>query len=311
MADETTETVETPPGAEVMPSGGIVTRADGSSTPIAPVDWRASLPPELQAEPTLAKYKSMEEALKGTIHAQRLVGKRLDYPGADAKPEAVAEFRKNAGVPETPDKYGVTLPKAPDGQEWDQGQVSAFLGQMHKAHARPEVVQAGLDFFVQYMAQQSDKSRASEAQESQAERAAAVKQLEAMWGPRGGPLWKHHESRALMAIETLMGDAPAEAVQRVKESANEPEVAHAFSLLAESLIEKGFLGEAEQSTAGASMEDAQRQVDALQKAWREDPRHILGDQSHPNHPEAWRQYEALLVRAAGPRGREIVAEARR
>jgi hypothetical protein len=244
------------------------------------------------------------------VHAQRLLGKRMDFPTADAKPEQVAEFRKNAGVPETPDKYGITLPAPLAGKEWDAGAVSKFLGAMHKAHARPEAVQAGLDFFVEYMAQETDRERAAGAQESQTERAAAVKQLEAIWGPQGGPLWRHHETRAITAIETLMADAPPAAVQRIKESANDPEVAHAFSLLADSLIERGFVGEAEQ-TGGLGLEDAQAKADAIRDASLKDPAHPFRNPNHPEHERVMKQFLAYSAIAAGPRGHEVIAEVRR
>lgn len=311
MADETaTEAVEAPAGTEITPSGGILTRTDGSQTPIVPSDWRASLPLELQAEPMLAKYKSLDEALKGAVHAQRLVGKGFDPPAADAKPEAVAEFRKRAGVPESPDKYGVTLPKAPNGQAWDQTVVSNFLGKMHAAHARPEQVQAALDTFVEYMAKADDKTRAASAQEEQADRAAAVKALEAMWGPRGGALWNHHESRAKLAIQTLMDGAPPEAIQRILEQANDPEVAHAFSFMADSLIERGFVGEAEQSSS-MGVGDALQRADAIRDAAAKDPAHPLNDPTHPEHEKIVKQFLAYHAVAAGPRGHEVVAEVRR
>lgn len=287
-----------------------MTRTDGSETPL-PNDWRASLPLELQADPALAKYKSVEDALRGAVHAQRLIGKATEYPKGDAKPEDVAEYRRRAGVPESVDKYGITLPQAPNGQAWDKGQVDGFLGAMHAAHARPEIVQAALDHFVGYMAKQADREKAASASESVADRAAAVKALEAVWGPQGGALWRHHETRALMAIDTLMGDAPPEAVQRIKEAANDPEVAHAFSLLADGLLERGFVGEAEQTSASGGAGAAQAKADAIRDAAAKDPKHPLMDRNHPEHERTMTEYLALNAVAAGPRGREIVTEVRR
>lgn len=312
MADETVATAEpeVPAGTTVTPGGGILTRTDGSDAPII-TDWRSSLPLELQADPALAKYKSVEEALRGAVHAQRLIGKAADYPKADAKPEDVAEYRRRAGVPDSPEKYGVTLPQAPEGKAWDKGLVTNFLGAMHAAHARPEVVQAALDQFVSYTAQQADRDKADSANESVADRAAAVKALEAVWGPQGGALWRHHESRALMAIETLMGDAPAAAIQRVKESANDPEVAHAFSLLADGLLERGFVGEAEQASGIGGASAAQAKADAIRDAAAKDPRHPFVDPTHPDHERVTNEFLALSAIAAGPRGRDVVAEVRR
>lgn len=304
------ETTETPTGTTITPSGGILTRTDGTDTPVVS-DWRASLPLELQADPALAKYKSVEDALRGAVHAQRLIGKATEYPKADAKPEDVAEYRRRAGVPETAAKYGVTLPQAPAGKAWDQGLLSGFLEAMHGAHARPEVVQAALDQFVTYAAKEADRERAASASESVADRAAAVKALEAVWGPQGGALWRHHETRALMAIDTLMGDAPPEAIQRIKEAANDPEVAHAFSLLADGLLERGFVGAAEQASDVGGASQAQAKADAIRDAAAKDPRHPFVDATHPDHERVVNEFLAYSAIAAGPRGREVVAEVRR
>jgi hypothetical protein len=314
MADESTETVDqTPPGTEVTPSGGIITRTDGQNLPAAPpTDWRATLPAELQQEPTLAKYKSLEEALKGSVHAQKLVGKSLDVPGADAKPEQIAEYRKRAGVPDTPAGYKLTLPTPPEGSgmEIDQAVLSDYLGRMHAQHARPEVVQAGLDAYAEHMAKNWDRWRSQQASSEQEDLSGAIAELEKKWGPKDGPMWKHHQGRAELAIRTLMSDAPTDAIQRVVESANDPEVAHAFSLMADAFIERGFLGESEVPSAMAG-ETAQQKADEIRDASLKDPNHPLNDPSHPEHAAVMKKYLELNAIAAGPRGREVVAEVRR
>lgn len=312
MAEDSTETVDVPAGTEVAPGGGIVTRTDGSTAPIAPTDWRASLPLELQNEPTLAKYKTLEEALKGSVHAQKLVGKGIEYPGADAKPEQVAEFRKKAGVPDSADKYEITLPKPPEGSgmEWDQKWLGTLKSRLHAEHARPAVVQAVVNTFAEYMANHWDQWRSQQASSEQEDLTGAIAELEQKWGPRGGPMWKHHEARATMAIRTLMGDAPPAAIQRVVESANDPEVAHAFSLIADSLIERGYLGEDELPSAMGA-EDALKKADEIRDAAAKNPAHPFNDPSHPEHEKVVKQFLELHAVAAGPRGREVVAEVRR
>lgn len=311
--DAATETVEAPAGGsqEVTPGGGIVTRMDGSATP-APTDWRASLPVELQNEPSLAKYKSMEEALKGSVHAQRLVGKSLEFPGADAKPEQVAEYRKRAGVPETPDGYKITLPAPPEGSgmSWDQTLVKSFLAEMHGVHARPEVVQAAINTYYADMNKKWDAWRNQQNASENEDLSGAIKELEKKWGPKDGPMWKHYAGRAELAIRTLMGDAPPSAIQKIVESTNDPEVAHAFSMLADSLLERGFLGE-EEMPSGMGADDAQRKADEIRDAAVKDPQHPLNNPNHPEHDRVMKQYLEYNAVAAGPRGREVVAEARR
>lgn len=307
--NESIEAVEAPSGTEVAPGGGIITRTDGSATP---TDWRAGLPPELQNDPALAKYKSVEEALKGSVHAQKLVGQGIEPPPADAKPEAIAAYRKRVGVPDTPAGYKVTLPKPPEGSgmEIDQPMLDGFLTRMHASHARPEIVQAALDHYAEHMAKNWDVWRSQQAQSEQGDLTEAIKSLEQKWGPRDGPMWKHHQARAELAIRTLMSDAPHDAIQRVVESANDPEVAHAFSLMADSFIERGYVGEDELPSA-MGVETAQQKADAMRDAAVKDPAHPLMNASHPDHERTVKQYEELNAVAAGPRGREIVASVMR
>lgn len=309
--DASTETVEQTT-TDITASGGIVTRTDGSQTPIAPTDWRANLPPELQAEKSLESFKDVGALAKGFVETKRMVGKGLDVPGKDAKPEQIAEYRKRAGIPESPDKYPLTLPKPPEGSGMaiDQKMLSGFLGKMHAAHARPEIVQAALDAYAEHMATRWDQWRNLQAESEQTDLSGAIAELEKKWGPKDGPMWKHHQARAELAIRTLMADAPIPAVQRIVESANDPEVADAFSQLADSLIERGFLGE-DELPSGMGAEDAQSKADAIRDAALKDPAHPLNDPHHPEHEKMLKNYLELNAVAAGPRGREVVASVMR
>lgn len=311
MADETTETVETTTTTEIVtPGGGIVTRTDGGPTP--PGDWRASLPVELQAEKSLESFKDVGALAKGFVETKRLVGRAGEFPGPDAKPEQIAEYRKRAGVPESPDKYPITLPPPPEGSgmQWDPALVKAFLGKMHAAHARPEVVQAAIETYYEDMNKKWDQWRNQQNAAETEDLLGAIKELEKKWGPKDGPMWKHYAGRAELAIRTLMGDAPPAAIQKIVESTNDPDVAHAFSLLADSLLERGSLGEDEMPSALGS-DDAQRKADEIRDAALKDPRHPLNDPNHPEHERVMKQYLEYNAVAAGPRGREVVAEARR
>lgn len=313
MAETETVETETPPGTEVAPGGGIITRTDGQTLPpSAPSDWRASLPPELQAEKSLESFKDVGALAKSFVETKRMVGKGVEVPPADAKPEVLAEFRKRAGIPESPDKYAVTLPKPPEGSgmEWDQKMLAGFLQRMHAAHARPEQVQAAIDTYVEHMATRWDQWRNMQAQAEGQDLSTAVAELEKKWGPKDGPMWKHYQGRAELAVRTLMADAPPAAVQRIIESANDPEVAHAFSLLADSLLERGFLGE-DEMPSGLGATDAQAKADAIRDAAVKDPQHPLNDPHHPEHEKVMKQYLEYNAIAAGPRGREVVADARR
>lgn len=316
-----TETVDAPAAApdashEVTPGGGIVTRTDGTPSP---TDWRASLSAELQAEKSLDLFKGKDwsevgpNLAKSYVNAQKLVGKGIEFPAADAKPEQVADFRKRAGIPESPDKYAITLPKPPEGSgmEIDPKLLSTFLGRMHAVHARPDQVQAALNMYAEHMAANWDRLRNQQAQDEANDGAAVIAELEKKWGPRDGPMWKHHLGRADLAVRTFMAEAPPSAVQRVVDQINgDAELAHAWSLMADSLLERGFLGE-DEMPSGLGASDAQQRADTIRDAAAKDPQHPLRNEHHPEHAKVVKEFLELNAIAAGPRGREVVAEARR
>lgn len=241
-----TEVVEAPeaeaPAAPATEERSII------ATEPAPTDWRAGLAPELRAEKSLESFKDVNALAKSFVETKRMVGKPFEVPPADAKPEQLAEYRRRAGIPESADKYDVKLPEAPkdSGMEVDKNLLTAFLGKMHAAHARPEVVQAALDVYAQHMHQWWDRARNAENKEQHEASAETIAQLEKVWGPKDGPRWKHHLSRADAALRTIMQDAPVSAVQRIVDLINEDaELAHAFSLAADGLIETGKLDDSD------------------------------------------------------------------
>lgn len=81
---------------------------------------------QLRGDKNLAKYKSLEDAAKGFLEAQRRISQGVDkIPGSDATPEEQRAFWTKIGVPETVDGYAdVTVPEA-DGFSVDEDLFAA------------------------------------------------------------------------------------------------------------------------------------------------------------------------------------------
>lgn len=62
----------------------------------------------------------------------------------DAKPEEIADWRKANGIPETPDKYDLTLEDGTVIGEADKPLVMKFVENMHGKNATPDQVKAGV-----------------------------------------------------------------------------------------------------------------------------------------------------------------------
>lgn len=95
------------------------------------------------------KGKPVTELFKKVSNLESLVGQKstISYPAADAAPEQVQAFRKQLGIPETPDKYAYNPPQ---GDEQTK-EIWAELGKIrdlsnwqkvaHEAHLTPQQYQ--------------------------------------------------------------------------------------------------------------------------------------------------------------------------
>lgn len=295
---------DNPAGTLDLAPGEVLREATGG-------DWRQLVTDEgLRKEAALGKYKTLDEAARGFLEAQKLVGDSIRPPKPDAKPEEWAAFHKKLGVPDTPDAYALELPSLPEGLAWQPDQLAGFRSVAHAAGITPKQAQALIGWYTEYTMKLHESGIGNDARQAQADRAAAVKALESRWGPYNGPMWQHYQGRAEQAIRTLMSDAPPEAVQRIVESANDPEVAHAYALLADSLLERGFIGVDEVPT-GLAPDTAQQKADEIRAAALKDPTHPLNNPHHPDHERIVKQYLEYHAVAAGPDGRRVVAEAHR
>lgn len=112
-----------------------------------PEDWRTKLaandPKELAR---LERFGSPADVYKAyRALEQKMSSGLLKEPlPKDATPEQLTQFRKDNGIPETPDKYDLTLPGGLIIGEQDKPLVNEFLKEMHTANASPEHVKSAL-----------------------------------------------------------------------------------------------------------------------------------------------------------------------
>jgi hypothetical protein len=78
-------------------------------------DWAKGLADEKRRD-YAQRFKSIDDVLNGAMKLREEISSRIKLPGKDAKPEDIAAFRKQIGVPDTADGYEV---KAPEGYNLD------------------------------------------------------------------------------------------------------------------------------------------------------------------------------------------------
>lgn len=125
----------------VLTDGGAKTEATAAAT--WPDDWRdrASKGDEKRLA-KLQRYTSPEAALDALFAAQQKLSSgelKSAKPKADT-PEAIAEWRKENGIPEKPEEYDLTLPDGLVVGEQDKPLIGEFVKDMHGANAHPDVV---------------------------------------------------------------------------------------------------------------------------------------------------------------------------
>mgnify|MGYP001612693061 CR=1 FL=1 len=233
-------------------------------SPTAPspaTDWRAGLTGEhagLAAEKSLEGFKGKDWAevgpalAKAFVETKKLVGAKapaLKIPDATSTPEEVALYRKAIGVPDTPEGYGVKRPEAAATADWDAAAETALVGKLHGIGTPPNVVQAILDWYGQYLSdQQAGWRREAEA---------AGQELRRDWGAN----YAANLGIANRAIQQYGGDALVDLFAD-NGMGRHPLVVKTFSKIGLDLMEAGAI--APTGTAAVTPEEAAERVKELQ-----------------------------------------------
>lgn len=143
-----------------------------------PTDWQKRLAKDDEKElKQLGRYASPEaiwekaRALEKRLSSGELKSKLPD----NAKPEEIAQWRKDNGIPEAPEKYDLT---GVDISETDKPVIDEFLKTAFAANMTPEQAKAAIAW------QKADTAARVSAQEQkdETERVAALDTLNAEWG---------------------------------------------------------------------------------------------------------------------------------
>lgn len=124
----------TPPAAPATPAA-----------PVPPTDWRAALPPEMQEDASLKKYKNVTDLANAYKNAQKVIGgPKIALPNANTSEAEWKEIYTKLGVPEKIEDYSV---KFKDGTNIDAKFGADFKAMAHKLGVLPKQAQALAEWF--------------------------------------------------------------------------------------------------------------------------------------------------------------------
>jgi len=141
-----TATPDAPSAATTPPPTSGATPDPGAAAPATPSyfggdgslneNWHTQLGDEFAPHAaSLANFKDIKGLAKSYLHAR---SSRPSFPGADATPAQLAEWREVAGVPETPAGYELKAPEElPEGVEWSEERVGKFAEIAYKWNVHP------------------------------------------------------------------------------------------------------------------------------------------------------------------------------
>jgi len=199
MTEAAPVTVETAPAPiipDTAPAAPVTVTAPTIAIP-APADWRAGLPDDLRANPTLGKYSSVEAAAKALVNATQMIGRdKIPIP---REGDDWADWHKAGGRPDTAKDYKFKAPEGlPEGFEYAAEMDEGFREIAHKAGVSQAQAEALRDWYVAASAGQFQSPQVVR----DAEIAESTAALEKEWGRAMPQKLQQAES----AVHSLFGE---------------------------------------------------------------------------------------------------------
>jgi hypothetical protein len=229
-------------------------------------------------------YKSLEQQLSSGEYVKRLP--------KDAKPEQVAEWRKNNGIPESADKYDFNLPDGLVLGEEDLTVARDFATAMHGVNADQKTVQTALTWWTknQQVAMQAMQERDAE----QSKKTEDV--LRAEWGGE----YRMNEA----AIGNALAGMPEDLSAAVRE-ARAPDSTRLFDNpnFRSYLLKQAYLENPARMVVpggdGNSIDNINQQLEEIKRISQTEPQRYMKDTAMQERRQKLLQAQSVLQKRAG------------
>jgi hypothetical protein len=223
-----TDVVETPT-VEVAPP-----------TPDTTVEWQAHIPKEYSTDKVWEPHRSkpLGDLLKTHAEQAKLLGRSVQLPPANAKPEDLAKWKaanlpKLTGIvstaPESPDAYKFDRPEAALDLGWDEEAEKHMRAVWHKAGMSNEQVAAVVNGYAEWQGKRLEKAEGYYQETKTA--------LETEWGADYGP----RMGRAVRFMKETGEEFGIPELMRVTGLGNNPQVIKWAAKMAQTSVEHGAM----------------------------------------------------------------------
>lgn len=254
---------------------------DGASSGDGEKKWYEVLPEDLRAEKSLHNFKTLEDATRAFVSAQKLIGRdKIVVP--DPKTASAEDYQavfKKLGLPESPKDYAVKL-------EEDSGLDPAFIEKVkdtaHKAGVLPKQLEAVLQWY-------SKENKAAMAAHQEQQRAAHLEEhqkLRREWG-------EAFDSKLQAARLALKDGATPEDMKYLESKGllTDARLIRIFAKLGDVLHEGTLKGGNGSAAAGVLTPDvAQAEATRIMT----DMNHPYNNPTHSGHRQAQLEVERLM-----------------
>lgn len=252
-------------------------------------DWKAALPEDIRADPTLSKFTTQEGLAKSYINLEKMLGSDKVVVPKEGDQEGEAKFFKAAGWPDKPEEYGFKQPeKIPDGMvynaELDQQLSGIFHGaKLTKAQAA-NTREKLLELVASGATQNIEAAKAQDAANQQ-----AIIQGETALKAEWGQAYEQRGKIAGAAINKFLSPETVAALDAAGVANNPAIIKDMYTLGVKLAGEKELIGE---GNAIASPAD----LDSHISTFREKNGAALFDRAHPEHVQRTKELTALFER---------------
>lgn len=155
--------------------------------------WKSGVDESIRHELSLDTFKTVPEAIKQLVNAQKMIGKdKVVIPNEKSTQAEIDYFYNAIGRPQTPDGYKYEVPNDVDIVDMSKEAMKPVFDDLHKAGATQKVVDAALGHFHKYITDLQNSVQAELDQQFE-EAEAAIK-------AQAGDAFKEHQHLANLLI---------------------------------------------------------------------------------------------------------------